>query len=375
MSRKIIISLFVVAMLMSMVAVASASDPVASGCFIQAPTASYDTGTYTVNEGTAFNISVDCNSVSNVYGFEFGTSLSAVSQTNSVPDLSVDTPVDPNTFYALGSTSGNSWAGDVNHYLVQNTMDLLAISHVTPYEVTASTFNMASFPVTASKGLLTDGNATISFLNSTVKLSDIYGAPITGLQASPNASLVIKDIPLTLLSGTLAIQSDGAMTSLQSVVVNLAPDAGSDGTGSSDPVELTTFTQPTSTSEAEVDIGNLEFYSDAKANLAADISVSMESHLACATTKYALEDGIGTIDAQIDPITLKAGDVIATDGTGKISLADATRIGSQFGLSNGDGGFDHVADVNKDDTVNIYDLVAFGRNYGSVEAYCDGTTI
>ena len=60
--------------------------------------------------------------------------------------------------------------------------------------------------------------------------------------------------------------------------------------------------------------------------------------------------------------SLKAGDANADHS---IDVDDATLVGGYIGTSRSDG-----SDINGDGAVNIYDLVAIGRNYNATSGTC-----
>jgi hypothetical protein len=61
---------------------------------------------------------------------------------------------------------------------------------------------------------------------------------------------------------------------------------------------------------------------------------------------------------------LRGGDA---NGDGTVSSLDGDIISANFNLTCASPGFDARADINGDCTVNIFDLVLYGGNNGSVE--------
>jgi hypothetical protein len=84
----------------------------------------------------------------------------------------------------------------------------------------------------------------------------------------------------------------------------------------------------------------------------ASIVIDAPGHLACAVT--------GTTEAAV---ILRAGDV---NDDGQIDLTDAVFVGIAVSQNQPE-----LADVNGDQVVDIYDLIAVGRNYGRHSGGCD----
>jgi hypothetical protein len=301
--------------------VARAADPSSPGCYVDAPTA--------VDEGTTFTATVKCHNVTdNVFGFEFGTTLTGQATTSAT----TYTPGD----FVSGATNGTLQA--------VNTLAQYAVSRQ-GNETATGDFTLGSFSLTADKGLTSDGSATVALPAASFKLSDNSGAALSWLQSSPDATVTITNITLALLSGNVTVRSDGSVTSLKNVALNVG---GTD------------YTAATVSGGTKALAVTGEY-----TNLTLPVSVSMDSHLAC-TKNYSLTDGSDDAAAKIGTITLKAGDVVSVSGDTDINIQDATAIGAQFGTSSPTG----QVDVNKDGKVDIYDLVHVGRNYGATQGSC-----
>jgi hypothetical protein len=334
MLRKITLPLIVVVLLLIQTvtfAPTVKADGTIPGCYIDAPASA--------DEGTSFDVTVKCHSLTaDVFGFEFGSTFSSSTTPSSV------VPTVPTTYTAGDFVTGHSVLVGAN-----SLSGLYAVSRQGTDTQTGD-FTLGSYTVTVPFGLTADGTATVTM--GSFKLSDNSGLPITGqLQASPDSSTTLTNLQIAMLDGTITVQSDGAMTNIESVALDL----GSPTVGSS-PATVTTAAGSSTT----FPIANLQ-YAVAADNLA--VTVSMTSHLTC-TRDFSLVDGAN--DASVTPgtITLLAGDAI-TVSDNAINIQDATAIGSAFGTSTS-----ARTDVNRNGTVDIFDLVHVGRNYGTAAGTC-----
>src|SRR5258706_779683 len=155
------------------------------GCYIDAPTAA--------NEGTSFDVTVKCHSLSAaVFGFEFGSTFSSSTTPSSL------VPTIPTTFTA-GDFVG------VHSVLVGTNLlsGLYAVSRQGTDTQTGD-FTLGSYTVSVPFGLTADGSATVTM--GSFKLSDNSGAPITGqLQASPDSSTTLTNLQIAMLDGTITV--------------------------------------------------------------------------------------------------------------------------------------------------------------------------
>lgn len=298
-----------------------AGNPLLPGCYVDAPA--------TVNEGETFTATVSCNNLIAAYGFQYGTALTGQASTTSTTYI-------PGTFTTLA-------VGGV--IVGKNTLADYAVSRQGVNTATGN-FTLGSYTITANIGLTADGSTTIALQN--FKMSTILGVPITGLvQASPNAVVTVRNINLALLSGSVTVISDGSVNGIKNVALGMDSVPYTQAAVGSDHYD---FTLPNNTQYTSLSVA---------------VTADMVSHLAC-SKNYTLADGANTASAKIGNITLKAGDVVSVSGDTAINIQDATAIGAQFGSSSPTG----EVDVNEDGTVDIYDLVHIGRNYGATQGTC-----
>lgn len=305
--------------------------PLVSGCYVEASAGS-------INEGTTFTATVKCNNFVNVYGVQFGVTLAGDAATTA-------------TSYTAGTFQTAATSPLIGH----NSLSLYAVSR-SGLDAATGAFTLGSFLLTANKGLTSNGSYTIGIPAAGFMVSDSLGGPITGLlQANPQAVVTITDIPLSQLSGTIRIKSDGSVNALNGIDFNLG-----DG--------LTHYTAQTATGNyKDYPVTALEYTAVTDDALKAHVSLDMFSHLAC-SSDYILIDGINAVTSQIGVmgvITLKAGDVVSVSDNA-INIQDTTAIGAQFGSSTPTG----EVDVNQDGKVDIFDLVHMGRNYGAIQGSC-----
>ncbi|QPC81340.1 hypothetical protein G4Y79_16760 [Phototrophicus methaneseepsis] len=322
MQRKLIILSIVVSVLCFGVTIVGASDPLAAGCYVDAPA--------TVDEGSTFTATIRCNSLLSVFGFEIGTALSGDASTAA-------TTFTPGTFTT--AASGGVAVGS-------NTLDVYAVSRI-GVNIATGDFSLGSYDVTADVGLTSNGSTTVDL--TTLKLSTILGVPILGmLQTNPEAVVTVNNIDLSLLTGNVNVASDGGegISSMNNVEMTL------------DGVSYSQASVPAN-SHAFTLLSGLQF-----PDLDIDVTADMEGHLNCART-YSLIDGPNVAGVAIGTITLLAGDVVTVSDS-DINIQDATAIGAQFGSSSPTG----EVDINGDGLVDIYDLVHVGRNYGASAGNC-----
>lgn len=387
MSRKIIISLFVVAMLMSMVAVASASDPADDGCYVGAfgpgvtTTGSGESLRYVINEGVNFTTSVNCTNVTDhVFGFQLGTQLTSDPLYTSGPAALTTSA----TTYEWGATvSDDPNFSDWTDALpgVNNLLSTFALSHQGE-DYSVGTFELGNYAITGHKGLVVganaDATATINLIN--FALSDRLGTEILDdVQASPEANIIIHNLAIALLqTGNVTVQSDGTMQNVSGVTVSLTPNVAginTDPDGSNSYTNVSTPLSATGANAKAVPVPTQLEYDAADftaGKLAVDVTASMAGHLTCTSTKYVLVDGYNTIANSIGDngtVTLLAGDVVS--GVTGINIDDASAVGLAFG----DVGDNESLDINQDNTIDIFDLVQIGRNYDVTAANCNGSVL
>lgn len=369
MSRKIIVTLFVVAMLMSMVAVAAAAgtpndDPTTKGCFVD------DTLT-TVNEGVAIPVTVKCVGIptdNNVFGFQFGSDLTG-NFVGTAPEA---------------YTPGDFVNDAVDGVLVgSNVPALYGVSRTLNDVVDTTDFTLGSYALTAvtdrgtGAGLTdADGTVAIDFNDAAFMLSDNLGEELTGwLRTVNDTSTNVNDIDLAWLSGHVTVQSDSpAIGNIKTVVVNLgAYQYTTTGVTADYTADLPVNSSNLYVENASGVVGG-SFATAADSNNVLNIVVSadMYGHLACSTSAVNLGDlgaveNVNTIAAigTSGTITLKAGDVV-TVSDAAINIQDATAVGAQFVSGTPSG----QTDINQDGKVDILDLVQVGRNYNATEGNC-----
>jgi hypothetical protein len=306
------------------------TDPGLNGCYVYAPNA--------VNEGDTFQTTVKCHAItSDVFGFQFGTTFTPSLVTrNGVPNVPAAMPL--GTAYTPGDFA------PTNALVGMNSLSALyAVSH-TGTDTTTGDFTLGSFDATAPLGITTNSSATVDLRD--LKLADRSGADIATSLPQSQAVITINNLFVAQReAGTLRVASDGTMTNIRTIHLNL--DDGS---------PLDVATAPGSYHDFSVTA-----YQYPVDKQSADIAISMISHLAC-TKNVPLSDGLNPASVLGTIYTLKAGDV---NGDGTINIDDAVLVGGYFGTSRTDG-----ADINGDGTINIYDLVHIGRNYTAVAGTC-----
>jgi FlaG/FlaF family flagellin (archaellin) len=208
-----------------------------------------------------------------------------------------------------------------------------SVSRRAPATAASGSFTLGSLDFTASSGLTANGSATISLDN--LLLGDISGAPIN--VSTTNATVTV----INLLTLNLTVASDGSVQQVRNVTAS---------------VDATTLGPQTGSGTSLV----LNFNNTVETPTPV-LTADMKSHLVCS-------GGLNlTTEVTNQTIHLKAGDVVlnAADASPRINIFDATTIGLAFG-SAGTG----EEDVNGDGTVNVFDLIHVGRNYGAVTGAC-----
>ncbi|NND75060.1 MAG: VCBS repeat-containing protein [Ilumatobacter sp.] len=288
-----------------------------TGCFVDAPGS--------VDEAATFTATVRCAGVDDMFGFEFGTTLTGDGSTTA-------------TSYAPGEFETGSTGAVLTG---SNSLATFAQSH-TGTEVSSGSYTLGSYDVVADSYLTADGSVSITL--DDFLASDSSGAALAALAASPDATITINNIILTLLSGDVTLASDGAMTNLSNAVLTLDGTSHPAASGAGSSVAVTVNQQG-----SVLDIA---------------VSADMDSHLACSETT-TIADGVNDAATAIGTLTLLAGDVVSVGGDEAINLQDAVAIGAVFG-----GTATGEEDVNGDGNVNIFDLVHIGRNYLATNATC-----
>jgi hypothetical protein len=305
-------------------------DPALNGCYVYAPNA--------VNEGDTFRTTVKCHAItSQVFGFQFGTTFTpTMVARNGVPNLAVAEQV--GTTYTSGSfVLATDLLG------VNSLNGLYAVSH-TGTDTSTGDFTLGTFDASVPLGITADSSAMVDLRD--LKLADRNGADIAANLPQSHAIITITNLVVAQREvGTLHVASDGAMTTVRAMHLNL-----------DDGAPLDVATAPGSYHDFSVTA-----YQYPVGKQSADIAISMLSHLSC-TRNASLADGLNPASVLGTTYTVKAGDANAD---GNIDLNDATLVGGYFGTSRTDS-----ADISGDGTVDIYDLVHIGRNYNATSGTC-----
>jgi hypothetical protein len=220
---------------------------------------------------------------------------------------------------------------------------LYAVSH-TGTDTTTGDFTFGTFDANVPLGITANSSVTVDLRD--LKLADRSGADIATSLPQNQAVITINNLFIAQReAGTLRVASDGTMTNIRTLHLNL--DDGS-------PLDVATALG----NYYDFSVTTYQYPVDKQS---VDIAISMLSHLSC-TKNIPLSDGLNPASVLGTTYTLKAGDANA-DGT--INLYDAVLVGSYFGTSRTDG-----ADINGDGTINIFDLVHIGRNYTAISGPC-----
>lgn len=335
MFRKISLLVSIVAVF-SMALLVSAGDSQLEGCYIDAPAE--------VNEGNPFTVTVTCTQMTDeVFGFQFETDLNGYATTGAT------------SFTAGDFVGANPVLVGINDIDSDTFVGEYAVTRQSTNTATGS-FDLGSFGAVANKYLLSaDDSATIDF--TSLILTDNAGQSLGELrQAEADATVIIRDVDLALLTGEITVASDGYVTKLSDVVVSL----------NSSPLPTA---QQLSGSSVAVDVGSIEYGDDTSDDsIALNVEVDMVSHLSCSVLTTLLDgdvsntaqDRIGTGGT----LVLYAGDVV-TASDHAIDMDDADAVALYFGSApTGE------VDINQDGEVDILDLAHIGRNYGESSTTC-----
>ncbi len=293
--RKIVLLITVLALFV-LVAVVGAQgtpnpDADTNGCFV-------DATLLAVNEGVEIPVTVKCVGIptdNNVFGFQFGTTLSG--------DYAAATA--PNS-YTAGEFTSLATGGAAGVVIGDNSLALYGVSRKTTNVVDATAFTLGSYTLTADTDLTTaDGSLGVTFLDVIFKLSDNLGAAILGWQRTVNDyTQTINDIDLAWLSGSVTVQSDStALTQIDNVDLNIGGKHYMDATEAASLIALTMnaaspYIEDASGNAAAVavdaDAAALQiYYAAAQASddhLSIAVGADMWGHLACSTSSVDLLD-------------------------------------------------------------------------------------
>ncbi|MBW4437250.1 MAG: hypothetical protein KME04_08955 [Pleurocapsa minor GSE-CHR-MK-17-07R] len=359
MLRKVSVILGILGLFVLVTSVsAGTSNPDAdvNGCYL-------DSTVTSINEGDTIPVVAECSGVytdNNVFGFQFGTSISAGDYSGSEP-----TSYTPGTFSSLASDG---------LLIGENTLALYGVSRQNADVVNVTDFTLGSYSLTADTDLTSaDGSVSVTFVDDTFKLSDQYGAPLTGwLRTVNDLNVTVNDIDLAWLSGDVTVRSDSdSIGSLSTVTLDLGPKQYTDAAEGSYQTSLTMDAGYLYVENGSGVVGgSYATANDSNNTLNIDVAADMWGHLACSTSPVNLGDtgSAQNADSLIGTsgvITLLAGDA---NDDGVISNTDATIIGGDFGDSGVDINASYEGDMNLDTTVNIFDLVHVGRNFDATTA-------
>lgn len=343
MSRKILISVTLVMMLVTMVSTVSAD--LVDGCYATASSSN-------IKEDESVTITIQCDNVltaNNVFGFQIGTT-----QTGDIDAATKPSSYTAGTFSDAGTGATSGVITGVN-----TLGDLYAVSRQGSETVTAEDFTLGSFQLTAEDYLTSDGSIVITMTDADFILSDNLGAELTGwLRDTHDVTVTVTNIDLGWLSGDMVVRSDVTAISATNNIDFLLGDKD---------YSVTSIASYTNTFNMDSAYQYQEDGTPAgDGTLNINASVDMTGHLACSNVVNLGDAGTAVdVDTMIGTggtITLLAGDA---DDDGDIDNADATAIGSNYGTNPGD-----EKDINGDDVLNILDLVHVGRNFGEVSGTC-----
>jgi hypothetical protein len=352
MIRKLGLLLSVLALLTIVAAVSA--DPATDGCYVDAPAS--------VNEGVQFTVTNRCENVTpdTVFGFQIGNAVTG-DYLGSLP-----------TTYTFGQFSSTA-----TEFLLQgsNTLALYGVSRTADDFVSAEDFTLGSYNLTANVNLTDDDGAiNVDFLTGVFKLSDDQGSAISGwLRTVNDAQINVNDIDLAWLTGDVVVHSDvTTLSEVTDVDLNIGGYVYSadDQAGSSATLSVTAGNRYQENAD-------LALAADSDDELLVNVTADMYGHAECSTNNVNLldagmaEDVDGFVGTAGD-ITLLAGDA---NNDGDITNSDATIIGNNFGFTGGSigSGANVEPDINRDNTVDILDLVHAGRNFEVTPAFkfCD----
>jgi hypothetical protein len=279
-------------------------------CLINAPAS--------VNEGATFTATVECDDVDDVYGFQLATFASGDASTSASSYV-------PGTFVTdVGS----------DYLSASNSLSNYSVSRRSPATAANGNFTLGSIDFTANSGLTANGSVTLTI--DSLLLGDISGAALT-VPIVDSTSVTILD----LLTLNLTVASDGTMQQVRDVTASVDAETRGPQTSSGTSLVLN--------------------FTDVIATSTPVLTADMKSHLQCSGALNL------TTSVTNQTIHLKAGDVVlnAADVTPSINLFDAVTIGLAYGSAG-----TAEEDVNGDGTVNVFDLIHVGRNYGAVTGLC-----
>lgn len=265
-------------------------------------------------------VTIDLNSVSNLYGYQFkvnydATKVSAVGAfVNSFFDTTSNTFIPP------------LWNASCAAGVCQ-----FSVSKVAPGTASSGSGTLAQITFTG----LVPGDSTITFTEDS--LSEVGAVPIThGITTG-----FLTVFGSATVNGTVQMQGRTFPTDAGSVTVY-------DQQGYAPPTTVA-FSTVDGTFSATVPLylGSTTF----------DVEASHSLYLTHRLTGIVLTDG-GTYPA--GTTTLKGGDA---DNSGKISVTDLTCIGANFGGAGALCGATGNSDITNNGVVNIFDLVLAGGNY------------
>jgi hypothetical protein len=369
MLRKISLFTLIVVLVSAVMSVSAAGtpnpDPAANGCFV-------DAALTTVNEGVAIPVTVKCVGIpvdNNVFGFQFGTSVTTGSFVGSTP-----------TAYVPGEFTSAAVVNGV--FVGENSLALYGVSRKLAEVVDTTDFTLGTLALTAvtnrgtGSGLTdADGSVAVTFVDATFKLSDNFGASLPGwLRTVNDATTAVNDIDLAWLNGAATVKSDSnALGNITNIVLNL-------GAKQYTATSITSYTTNLNMDDTYLYVengsgvvgGSYAAAADSNNTLNIAVTADMWGHLNCSTAVVNLGDvgaaeDVDTVVGTSGSITLKAGDV---DGLNGISNTDATIIGGDFGDTGAAINVLYEGNINLDTTVDILDLVHVGRNFGATAGSC-----
>jgi hypothetical protein len=176
-------------------------------------------------------------------------------------------------------------------------------------------FTLGSFDAGVRIGITANSSTTVDLRD--LKLADRSGADIATSLPQSQAVITINNLFIAQReAGTLRVASDGTMTNLRTIQLNL--DDGSPMNLASAPGSYYDFSVPA--------------YQYPAGKQDANIAIAMLSHLSC-TKNVPLSDGLNPLAGFGTTYTLPAGNA---DGDNNIDIDDATLVGGYFGTNRTD---------------------------------------